>query len=124
MSITQRIDRECRVKQQGTPFPLADANGNCVSFIDNAGNVQAHYVYDAFGNTISSDGDTDDYFRFRFSSKYLDDETGLYYYGYRFCAPSEAGRFLRGVSPRRVRTSHPPVSSVGDMKEEIPNDMA
>ncbi len=29
----------------------------------------------------------DDNFRFRFSSKYLDEETGLYYYGYRYLSP-------------------------------------
>ena len=28
-------------------------------------------------------------------------------------APSKARRLLRGESPRRVRVSHPPVSSVG-----------
>jgi len=74
-------------------FPLADANGNCVSFIDDAGNVQAHYTYDAFGNTVSQSGTMAADFRFRFSSKYLDDETGLYYYGYRYDSPS-LGRWL------------------------------
>jgi len=76
-----------------TAFPLADANGNCVSFIDDAGNVQAHYTYDAFGGTVSSDGDMADVFPFRFSSKYLDDETGLYYYGVRYFAPA-LGRWV------------------------------
>ena len=28
-----------------------------------------------------------DVFRHRFSTKYYDDETGLYYYGYRFYSP-------------------------------------
>ena len=74
-------------------FPLADANGNCVTYSDNAGNVQAHYEYDAFGNTISSDGDMDDDFHIRFSSKYLDDETGLYYYGFRYYTPA-LGRWM------------------------------
>ncbi len=72
------------LKFKATPFPLADANGNCVSFINHAGNVQAHYTYDAFGNTVSQTGAMAADFRFRFSSKYLDEETGLYYYGYRF----------------------------------------
>ena len=76
-----------------TAFPLAEASGNCVTFLDNAGNVQAHYVYDAFGRTVSDSGDMPDDFRFRFSSKYLDDETGLYYYGYRYYDPV-AGRWL------------------------------
>jgi len=76
-----------------TAFPLADANGNAVSFIDEAGNVQAHYTYDAFGGTVSQDGPMAVNFRFRFSSKYLDDETGLYYYGYRYDSPA-LGRWL------------------------------
>jgi RHS repeat-associated protein len=75
-------------------FPLADANGNCVSFIDNAGNVQAHYTYDAFGNTVSQSGSKQDDFPFRFSTKYLDDETGLIYYGFRYLSPA-LGRWLR-----------------------------
>jgi YD repeat-containing protein len=47
-------------------------NRYCVSFIDNAGNVQAHYTYDAFGNTVSQTGAMVADFPFRFSSKYLD----------------------------------------------------
>jgi len=74
-------------------FPLADANGNAVTYLDDAGNVQAHYVYNAFGGTVSQSGDMDDDFGFRFSSKYLDDETGLYYYGYRYYDPS-TGRWM------------------------------
>jgi len=74
-------------------FPLADANGNAVTYLDDAGNVQAHYTYNAFGGTVSPSGDMDDDFRFRFSSKYLDDETGFYYYGYRYYCPT-VGRWL------------------------------
>jgi RHS repeat-associated protein len=61
--------------------------------VDDAGNVQAHYIYDAFGGTVSQSGDMDDDFAFRFSSKYLDDETGFYYYGYRYY-DSSARRWL------------------------------
>jgi hypothetical protein len=32
-------------------------------------------------------------------------------------APSKARRILRGGSPRRVRVSHPPVSSLGPVAE-------
>ena len=42
------------------------------------------YGYDAFGNTIAKFGPLADFFRHRFSTKYFDAETGLYYYGYRF----------------------------------------
>jgi len=88
--LSQTVIKPSSVKRY---FPLADANGNCVSFIDEAGNVQVYYTYDAFGNTVSQTGNMADDFRFRFSSKYLDDETGLYYYGYRYYAPAP-GRWV------------------------------
>lgn len=73
-------------------FPAQDANGNITGYIDDAGNVEAVYVYDAFGGVLSSSGSKADDFKFRFSSKYLD-ETGLNYYGYRYY-DSEIGRWL------------------------------
>ena len=39
---------------EGTAFPLADANGNAVTYLDDAGNVQAHYVYNAFGGSATT----------------------------------------------------------------------
>lgn len=44
------------------------------------------YTYDlaGIGQIISQGGDKAGYFNFRFSTKYLDAETGLYYYGLRF----------------------------------------
>ncbi|MGI6495631.1 MAG: RHS repeat-associated core domain-containing protein [Kiritimatiellia bacterium] len=47
----------------------------------------AEYTYDAFGRTIAATGSMADTFRHRFSTKYYETETGLYYYGYRFYAP-------------------------------------
>ena len=55
--------------------------------------MQAHYTYDDFGNTVSQTGAMTADFNFRFSSKYLDDETGLYYYGYRYMSPA-LGRWV------------------------------
>jgi len=66
---------------------------NVSEYITSDGSVAAHYEYDAFGNTISQTGAMADDFRFRFSSKYLDYETGLYYYGYRWYSPA-LGRWL------------------------------
>ena len=51
------------------------------------GTVAAHYEYDPFGNTTASSGASAGVLPHRFSSKYLDEETGLVYYGYRYCAP-------------------------------------
>jgi RHS repeat-associated protein len=69
-------------------FPLYDNNGNITAYIDEQGVVVAEYVYDAYGGTIAASGSTSDTFRHRFSTKYFDTETGLYYYGYRFYDPA------------------------------------
>ena len=68
-------------------FPTYDVNGNITHYCDQQGNVVASYTYDAFGNTIAQAGSMADTFSHRFSTKYFDVETGLYYYGYRFYSP-------------------------------------
>lgn len=68
-------------------IPFYDANGNITHYCDAQGNVVASYTYDAFGNTIAQSGAMADAFVFRFSTKYFDAETGLYYYGCRFYSP-------------------------------------
>ena len=69
-------------------FPAYDNNGNVTKYIDESGSVVAAYEYDAFGRTISQAGSLAGFFRHRFSTKYFDAETGLYYYGYRFYSPA------------------------------------
>ena len=72
----------------GVPyFPCYDANGNITEYVDASGNVVAHYEYSPFGETIEQSGPLADQFRFRFSTKYHDPETGLYYYGRRYYLP-------------------------------------
>ena len=68
-------------------FPTFDNNGNVTKYIDESGNVVAAYEYDDFGKLISHSGPLADFFRIRFSTKYFDPETGLYYYGKRFYSP-------------------------------------
>ena len=76
------------VKHNGTIYvPHTDAIGNILRYTDTAGNVVAEYTYGAFGNTISATGTMAAVFRHRFSTKYFDIETRLYYYGYRFYSP-------------------------------------
>lgn len=65
-------------------IPCYDNNGNVTRYLDASGTTVANYTYDAFGRTISQSGILVDVFRHRFSSKYFNMETGLYYYGYRF----------------------------------------
>lgn len=70
-----------------------DGNGNVSQMIDASGSLVANYQYDPFGKAIYSDGLLKDNNPFRFSTKYADAETGLYYYGYRYYLP-EIGRWL------------------------------
>ena len=73
----------------GTAYvPFYDSNGNVTRYLDANGGIAAMYAYDAFGKAIAQSGPLADHFRHRFSTKCLDSETGLYYYGYRFYAPS------------------------------------
>jgi RHS repeat-associated protein len=74
-------------------YPLYDANGNVTGYLDADGATAATFEYDAFGNVISEDVSPGLHLPFRFSTKYADAETGLYYYGYRFYEP-ELVRFL------------------------------
>ncbi len=63
-----------------------------------SGTDVAHYEYDAFGKTVASTGSYKDANPFRFSTKFLDTETDMHYYGFRYCAPSEARRFFQDES--------------------------
>ena len=68
-------------------FPAYDANGNITKYLDESGATVASYEYDAFGRLIFASGLMADSFAHRFSTKYFDSETGLYYYGYRYYKP-------------------------------------
>jgi RHS repeat-associated protein len=57
------------------------------------GAIDAHYEYDPYGNSIVATGSQAAGNPYRFSTKYLDGQTGLYYYGYRYYDPT-TGRWL------------------------------
>ena len=79
------------LKRNGAVYvPLYDASGNVTAYVDAAGDVVATFAYDAFGNTVAEDGTLAGAFHFKYSTKYHDAETGLYYYGYRYYAPTQA----------------------------------
>ncbi|MCF7855854.1 MAG: hypothetical protein K9N51_13730 [Candidatus Pacebacteria bacterium] len=97
----------------GDPYyPAYDANGNVTEYVNSSGAVVAHYEYDTFGNTIAQSGPLADTFAHRFSTKYLDAETGLYYYGYRYYSP-ELGRW----------PSRDPLGDVSFIRNHIRNDL-
>ena len=51
--------------------------------------MEAHYEYDVLANEIpiATTGAESAGLSYRFSTKYYDEETGLYYYGYRYYDP-------------------------------------
>jgi len=77
----------------GNYFPMYNGNGDVMAYVNIGGTVAAEYLYDTFGRTILQTGDLADTFDFRFSTKYLDQETGLYYYGYRYYS-ADTGKWL------------------------------
>lgn len=69
-------------------YYFADGNGNIAYLVSSSQTLSAKYRYDPFGNTISSSGSIADANVYRFSSKEILVNSGLYYYGYRFYDPS------------------------------------
>src|SRR5438094_1883669 len=69
-------------------FYHADGGGNVTYMVDGSQAMVASYRYDPFGNTISSSGTQASANVYRFSSKEIYVNTGIYYYGYRFYDPN------------------------------------
>ena len=70
-------------------------NGNVGQVLDSgSGSLEAAYEYDAFGNAVASAGSLAGLNPWRFSTKYVDVESGYSYYGYRYLDHG-TGRWLR-----------------------------
>lgn len=64
------------------------ADGNVTYMLNSSQAMVAKYRYDPFGNTISSSGTLAADNLYRFSSKEIHANSGMYYYGYRFYDPN------------------------------------
>src|SRR5947208_7584567 len=69
-------------------FYHADGNGNITYLVNSSQALAASYRYDPYGNTISSSGTLAGANVYRFSSKEIHANSGMYYYGYRFYDPN------------------------------------
>ena len=69
-------------------FYFADGNGNITYMENSSQSMVASYRYDPFGNTISSSGTLASANVYRFSSKEIHANSGMYYYGFRFYDPN------------------------------------
>ena len=78
----------------GVYFPAYDPNGNVMGLVKASdGTVCAQYEYLPYGELAMATGTMAVSNPIRFSTKYRDNETGLYYYGYRYYSP-DMGRWL------------------------------
>jgi RHS repeat-associated protein len=66
----------------------ADGNGNITYLVNSSQGLAASYRYDPFGNKLSQSGTLATANVYRFSSKEVHVNSGLYYYGYRFYDPN------------------------------------
>jgi RHS repeat-associated protein len=66
----------------------SDAGGNITALLNSSGAVVGRYLYDPFGNLIGKWGPKADLNPYRFSSKEIHPNSGLYYYGFRFYDPN------------------------------------
>jgi RHS repeat-associated protein len=89
----------------------SDANGNITAYFGDNGEIVAEYDYTPFGSILSSSGEMADEFAYRFSTKPYDEETELYYYGYRYYSP-ELGRWV----------SRDPISDLASMTAFLSTD--
>ena len=71
-----------------------DGNGNVILLSDHTGTASASYRYAAFGSTRYAAGPHAALNPYRFSTKPVEEATGLYYYGQRYYKP-EMGRWTR-----------------------------
>lgn len=75
-------------------FVAYDGNGNVSALIDGStGAATARYEFGPFGEAIRTTGTLAKKNPLRFSTKYIDDESGHLYYGFRYYNPS-SGRWL------------------------------
>jgi RHS repeat-associated protein len=87
------VDQVLAVEQSGqTQWYLADHQGSVRQIVDNAGNLLNQIGYDSFGN-ITSQTNPSVTFRFGYTGREWDGETGQYYYRARYY-DAGVGRFL------------------------------
>ncbi len=75
-------------------YCMYDGNKNIIGTVDDTETLTSSYEYSPFGKILSKSGSYADSNKFRFSSEYQDDETGLVYYNYRYYS-SEIGRWTK-----------------------------
>ena len=81
-------------RSRSAPAEMDDGNKNVVGLLDKQGKITAEYAYSPYGGLAKSSGPDKNSCPFLFSSEYLDTETNLVYYNYRYYTP-ELGRWTK-----------------------------
>ncbi len=68
-------------------IPLYDGTGHVVALTNLNKDLLASYAYGPFGEKITANGPMANSNPWRYATKYLDEETGLYYFGMRYFDP-------------------------------------
>ncbi|ERN39820.1 RHS repeat-associated core domain protein [Rubidibacter lacunae KORDI 51-2] len=76
----------------GVRWTLTDHLGSIAYILNENGEILNHLIYDSFGNVVHETDSSVD-FRFGFTGRERDEETGLHYYRARYYDP-RTGRFL------------------------------
>jgi RHS repeat-associated protein len=77
-----------RTDANGSTYYHADGNGNVTALVNGSGTLVASYLYDPYGNMLGMWGALAPVNTYRYSSKEIDWQSGLYYYGYRYYEPN------------------------------------
>ena len=68
-------------------YPLYDGTGHVIALTNSSADLLASYAYGPFGELIHATGPAAQANPWRYATKYLDEETGLYYFGRRYLDP-------------------------------------
>lgn len=79
--------REIKGNSTTSIIPLYDGTGHVVALTNLDKDLLGEYAYGPFGERIHATGPMANSNPWRWATKYLDEETGLYYFGHRFYDP-------------------------------------
>ena len=87
---------ESQIAKPQTPNPVYvcyDGNGNVMALVATDGTISARYEYSPFGEAVRATGPVAEANPLRWSTKLMDPESGLVYYGFRYYSAS-LGRWI------------------------------